>query len=350
LHTLAPSFATLETPRYKARTTCPEVYEKKSIGASILSKRFQLINRNHLDSDWFLVTLGDLGCSPFFFVCPLRGASNSRHRLDTNRRSRKQRIDRVFRFMLRSQLRAWVTIDPSFVAQNSFLVKDKCMRRRGGSIFLAHQVDAVLSALQRSAAKCVLFMFNNFDPERLREVVGSERCAFGMPFIQVFLDPNGRLSAMIRAGGQKSKISQQLWVDVFSTADLPAVLEPNMLLWLRCHAPMCIAFESFSFAGVRRGSGASWGESMVLARGALIRALGYPIYPSGKSLMSDSPASGVAAMLWALSRIRSFRDLSATGAGECRALVDVLVAAAPRANPPLLAARIEAMKPTEKTL
>ncbi len=220
---------------------------------------------------------------------------------------------------------------------------------------LAHQIDAVLPALQRSAAKCVLFMFNNFDPERLQDAMGSERCAFGMPFIQASLDPNGRLSATIGAGGQKSKISQQRWVDVFSTVGLPAVLEPNMLLWLRCHAPLCIAFESVSVAGVRRGSGASWGESMVLARGvqegfALIRALGYTIYPSGKSLMAGSPAWGVAAMLWALSRIRSFRELLATGAGECRALVDVLVAAAPGANPPVLAARIEAMKPTGKTL
>ncbi len=46
---------------------------------------------------------------------------------------------------------------------------------------LAHQIDAVLPALQRSAAKCVLFMFNNFDPERLQDAMGSERCAFGMP-------------------------------------------------------------------------------------------------------------------------------------------------------------------------
>lgn len=219
---------------------------------------------------------------------------------------------------------------------------------------LAHQVDAVLPALQRSAARCVLFMFNNFDPERLRDAMGSERCAFGMPFIQAFLDADGKLNATIGAAGQKSKISQQLWVDVFGATGLPAVLEPNMLLWLRCHAPLCIAFESVSVAGVRRGSGASWGESMVLARGvqegfALIRALGYQIYPTEKSLMAGSPASGVATMLWGLSRIRSFRELLATGAGESRALVDVLVAAALRANPPVSAARIAAMKPTEKT-
>jgi 2-dehydropantoate 2-reductase len=219
---------------------------------------------------------------------------------------------------------------------------------------LAHQVDAVLPALQRSAARCILFMFNNFDPERLRDALGSERCVFGMPFIQAFLDPNGKLNATIGAGGQKCKIGRQVWVDVFSKVGLPAVFEPNMLLWLRCHAPLCIAFESVSVAGVRRGSGASWDESMVLARGvregfALIRGLGYPIYPSGKLLMARSPAWGVASILWAMSRIGSFRELLATGAGECRALVDALVAAAPRANPPVRTARIEAMKPTGKT-
>lgn len=94
---------------------------------------------------------------------------------------------------------------------------------------------------------------------------------------------------------------------------------------------------------------------MVLARGvqegfALVMGLGYRIYPSGKSLLQASPAWCVAAMLWFMSRLRSFRELLATGVGECHALVDVLVAAAPRANPPVSAARIEAMKPMKKTI
>ena len=215
---------------------------------------------------------------------------------------------------------------------------------------LAHQVDAVLPALQRSAAKCVLFMFNTFDPERLQEALGAERCAFGMPFVQAFLDAEGKLHATIGAAGQKCKISQQVWVDLFIAAGLPAVLEPNMLLWLRCHVPLCVGFESVSVAAVRRGGGASWGEAMVIARGveesfALIKGLGYRLYPSGKSLLQASTSRGIAAMLWSMSRIRSFRELLATGAGECRALVDVLVAAAPRADPPVSVARIQAMKP-----
>ena len=168
---------------------------------------------------------------------------------------------------------------------------------------LGHQVDAVLPALKGSAAKCVQFMFNNFNPERLRDALGAERCSFGMPFVQAHVDKDGKLNATIGAGGQKSMMSQQRWVDLFTAAGLPAVLEPNMLLWLRCHVPLCVAFESVSVAGMRRGGGASWGESMLLSRGmqesfALLQGLGYRLYPAGKSWLNSSPAWMVAGMLW----------------------------------------------------
>lgn len=52
---------------------------------------------------------------------------------------------------------------------------------------------------------------------------------------------------------------------------------------------MCVAFESVSVAGVRRGGGASWSEALTIARGmeqgfTLIQHLGYQLYPSGKRL------------------------------------------------------------------
>jgi 2-dehydropantoate 2-reductase len=34
-------------------------------------------------------------------------------------------------------------------------------------------------------------------------------------------------------------MSQKRWVDVFNAAGLPALLEPDMPLWLRCHVPLC---------------------------------------------------------------------------------------------------------------
>jgi 2-dehydropantoate 2-reductase len=216
---------------------------------------------------------------------------------------------------------------------------------------LAHQVDAVLPTLKNSRAGCIQFMFNDFEPERLQAAIGAERCSFGMPFIQAKLEPDGRLKAVIGAGGQKTLLAQQRWVDVFKAAGLPAVLEPEMLLWLRCHAPVGVAFESVSVAGMRRGGGASWAEAMVLARGMhesfrLIQGLGFRLYPKAKVRMNRCPGWVIALILWLMSRIRSFRELLATGINECRALVDVMLAAAPRANPPVDDSKIRAMKPT----
>ena len=217
----------------------------------------------------------------------------------------------------------------------------------------AHQVEAVLPALQRSSAKWIQFMFNTFDPERLRDAVGADRCSFGMPFVQGSLDANGRLNAKIGAGGQKSRMNNHEWVKLFNAAGLPAVFEPDMLLWLRCHVPMCIAFESISVAGIHRGGGASWGEAMTIARGmkesfTLIQRLGYRLYPSGKARLHASPAMLGASLLWFVSRIRSFRELLAKGVNECRALVDVLVATAPKVTPAVSVSRLEAMKPTQR--
>lgn len=215
---------------------------------------------------------------------------------------------------------------------------------------LDHQADAILPSLQRSEAKCVQFMFNTFRPERLRDAVGTERCAFGMPFVQGLLDSNGRLKARIGTGGQKTIMSEPRWVALFNAAGLPAALEPDMPLWLRCHVPMCVAFESVSVAGERRGGGASWGEAIVLARGVqagfdLIRKLGYPIYPKGKKPLDGCPTPILAAMLWSMSRVRSFRELLATGKAECQTLVDDMVAAAPLERHPVNVSRIRAMKP-----
>ena len=216
---------------------------------------------------------------------------------------------------------------------------------------LAHQTDAILPNLQRSAAKCIQFMFNTFHPERLEAAIGVERCSFGMPFVQATLNDDGKLKATIGAAGQKTIMSQQRWVDVFNAAGLPSVLERDMPLWLRCHVPLCVAFESVSVAGERRGGGASWGEAVVLARGihasfTLIKGLGFRVYPRAKKRIDGAPTWVVATILWSMSRIRSFRELLATGKAECRALVDVMVAAAPLAKQPVTVSDIQAMKPS----
>ena len=145
-------------------------------------------------------------------------------------------------------------------------------------------------------------------------------------------------------------MDQQRWVDLFNAAELPAALERDMPLWLRCHVPLCVAFESVSVAAVRRDKGATWREALVLARGVhasfgLIKVLGHPIYPRSKKLMDRAPASALAALFWAMSRIRSFRELLATGKSECVALVDAMLAAAPFAKGLVAVSAIRAMKP-----
>lgn len=197
---------------------------------------------------------------------------------------------------------------------------------------LDHQVDAILPALRRSAARCVLFMLNTFRPERLRDAVGVDRCAFGMPFVRGLIDGAGRLKAVI-GGGQRTLLGEPRWVALFDAAGMPASHEPDMPLWLRCHVPMCIAFEGVAVAGMRRGGGATWGRALVLAGGvkagfALIRELGYPLHPKGKRRLDGVPTAALAAMLWSLSRIRGFREVLATGEAECAALMEEMASAA----------------------
>ncbi len=144
---------------------------------------------------------------------------------------------------------------------------------------LAHQVDAVLPALQRCKAKCVHFIFNTFEPERLRDAVGTHRCTFGMPFVMASVDRGGRVRSQINPA-QKTLHSDLRWVALFEAAGIPSSYEADMLLWLRCHVPVCVSFESISVAAQRRGNGASWAEAMTVARGtragfAIIERLGY---------------------------------------------------------------------------
>lgn len=215
---------------------------------------------------------------------------------------------------------------------------------------LDHQVANVLPSLRRSRARCIQFMFNTFRPERLTTAIGADRVSFGMQSIQAKLDSKGRLTRRIGGGGQKTLMARQDMVDVFAAAGIPAVLEPDMPLWLRCHAPLCVAFESVCIAGEQRGGGASWKEAMTLARGVkacfeLIRKQGQPIYPTSKEVLGGSPHAAIAAMLWAPSRVRSFRELLATGGAECRALVNEMAQAATAIGRPDLAASIQAMEP-----
>lgn len=195
---------------------------------------------------------------------------------------------------------------------------------------LGHQVEGLLPSLRLSTAKSIHFFFNTFTPEHLQEAVGLERAALGMPMIQSNFDASGRLTATVGRGGQQSLTSDQKWANILQDAGLPALFESEMALWLRCHAPLCVAFESISVAGERRGGGAPWHAAYTLALGIracfrLIRSQGYEIYPQSKLWIERLPVTVIASMLWTLSRIPSFRVLLATGEKECCALVNAMV-------------------------
>jgi len=216
----------------------------------------------------------------------------------------------------------------------------------------AHQAAAVLPALARSKARRVQFMFNVFDPERLRDAVGADRASFGMPFVRATVNQAGALDAKFNPG-QRTLHGERRWADVFSAAGVPSAFEPEMMLWLRCHVPLCVAFESIAIAGQRRGGGATWSESNLVARGmrdafAIVRGLGDRLYPSSKAIVSSVPTVFVACLLWLLSRVASFRALLARGAGECRALIDAMVDAASAAKLPALPSALLAIRPAQE--
>ncbi len=201
---------------------------------------------------------------------------------------------------------------------------------------LAHQTDAILPALKASRAHHVQFMFNMFDPERLSGAVGGRPVSFGMPFVMAHLDAEGVLQAQT-SRSRKTLHGDRRWAELFEKAGLPSAFEPSMALWLRCHAPMCIAMESVCFAGHRRGGGATWTEALGVARGlkagfSIVVTLGFKLHPADKMMISRMPAPWLAGLLWGVSRITAFRELLATGVHECRALIDTLVAASAEAD------------------
>ncbi|QEH96815.1 ketopantoate reductase family protein [Gluconobacter thailandicus] len=211
-----------------------------------------------------------------------------------------------------------------------------------------YQVRALLPALKRSAARKIQFMFMTFDPDRLQQVVGPERAALGMPFLQSDFDANGHLRTVV--GKRETLTDDPHWAQIFRTAGLPVRYEPHMALWLRCHVPLGVAFESVAVAAEQRGKGAAWSRARTLAIGiracfTMIRAQGYDIYPKDKARLEKLPVFVVAGMLWGLSRVPSFRNLLATGKTECCALVDDMLASASTPGQSGDLDAIRAMKP-----
>ncbi|WP_173570837.1 ketopantoate reductase family protein [Acetobacter conturbans] len=116
----------------------------------------------------------------------------------------------------------------------------------------------LLPSLRRSAARAIQFMLMTFDPEHLQQAVGVERAALGMPFLQSTMDTQGRIKVTMGGASRQTLTSDPYLASIFKAADLPTRYEDRMALWLRCHVPLGVAFESIAVAGERRGGGAPW--------------------------------------------------------------------------------------------
>ncbi|HEX4288535.1 MAG TPA: 2-dehydropantoate 2-reductase N-terminal domain-containing protein [Trebonia sp.] len=193
---------------------------------------------------------------------------------------------------------------------------------------LAHQVDALLPALQRSQARCVHFMFVTPEAERLRSAVGARRATFGMAAVLATLDSDGRLGLTIPKA--KAMQGDQRWVDLFQAAGMPSTLERDMGRWLRSQTRLTIAMEGVAVAGMRHKRGATWAEAKTGARGlragfSILRELGETPYPGSKNQISRAPRFVLTLILWGVSRSR-YRETVGNSAEECRGLIDLLAA------------------------
>jgi 2-dehydropantoate 2-reductase len=207
---------------------------------------------------------------------------------------------------------------------------------------LAPQVAAVLPALQASAARTVMFMFNTFEPlDPLRDAVGAERFAAGFPAGVFTLLLDGKIKPQIRGG---TTVGDAAWARTFSDAGIPTVVEADMQSWLRSHAALVIPLMAIGTVVHARGAGISWSEAGAYAEALdagfrIVREVGNAVTPSMLRTLSGLPRSIVAALLWAMSRTRTLRDLGALGAAEPRMLIDMMTAAAPGKTAALLAIR-----------
>lgn len=197
---------------------------------------------------------------------------------------------------------------------------------------LAHQVDPLLPALQRSQARRVHFMFVTPEAGRLRAAVGARRCTFGMAAVLSTLDGDGKLDLKI----PKTKAMQgdQRWVDLFNAAGMPSKLEPDMARWLRSQTPLTIAMESVTGTGMQHNRGATWAEAREGAKGlragfSIIRGLGETPYPGSKNQISRAPRFVLTFILRTVSRSR-FRETVGNSSQEVRGLIDLLTAEAVR--------------------
>jgi 2-dehydropantoate 2-reductase len=213
---------------------------------------------------------------------------------------------------------------------------------------LGHQVSPLMAALENSAAKRIMFMFNTFEPlAPLRDAVGSERFAFGFPAILAHVDAQGRLESSIKRHGLQTTVTDRALADVFSAAGIPSVVSPQMESWLRSHVAAVVPVMLASSVAHARRAGITWREAVAMAgvmdeSFGLVRQLGFDVLPAAHSVIASLPVPAKAALLWSATRNDAVRASGAAGLVEARQLVASMIAAAPSGMPQLERAALTA--------
>lgn len=209
---------------------------------------------------------------------------------------------------------------------------------------LRHQIDALLPALEASAARAVLFVFNTFDPiDVWRDAIGAERFSFAFPSMLAFLE-DGRLRSNVVGPGLATTTDSPRWAEVLRGAGMPAEVEPDMNAWLRSHVAFVVPTMLAANLVWQRPTGLTWGEAKALAATwdegfALVRALGHDVRPGPIAAVARLPRFVLAPLLWLAARSSAVKDLGAFGPGEVRALIDAMAASSPGSTPRLAALR-----------
>jgi len=208
---------------------------------------------------------------------------------------------------------------------------------------LAPQVAAVLPALQASAAKQIMFMFNTFESlEPLSAAVRPERFLMGFPMgILGRLLDDGSLKYRVQSG---TTVGDSAWAKTFTDAGIKTDVELDMHSWLRAHAALVIPLMASALSVVKRGGGNTWSEAGAYADAfdagfRIVRELGHPIRPGFVAVLAGFPTFVLRFVIWAMSRTQMQRELGLLGPAEPRMLIDMMTAAAPGKTAQLIAIR-----------
>lgn len=193
-------------------------------------------------------------------------------------------------------------------------------------------VDSVLPCIHCSGAKQVMFMFSSFTPEYLVPTDSNKaRYLLGFPYFTAWLNGEGRLAPRLSS---KAVISNsQKWVQVFHAAGMGCEYVTDMHNRIRSQSVVGSTMEAVCYTAKQHNGGATWAEAMLGARAAhegfaLIKRLGYPVESTMNRSVASMPATMIAAILYAVTRVTSVRDLMAGGIGESRAMVGAMMKAA----------------------